>query len=57
MKVENEQKGERRAAVRSDGFAVEEPHHETQRERDEQIAEMEQRSRHQTHAAELHVAR
>jgi len=54
MKVENEQIRERRqASAGSDGHPQEkEPHHQTQAERDEEIAAMQQRSRHQTQAVE-----
>src|ERR1700751_3024764 len=52
MKVENEQIRERRqASAGSDGHPQEkEPHRQTQAERDEEIAAMQQRSRHQTQA-------
>jgi membrane fusion protein, multidrug efflux system len=54
MKVENEQIRERRqASAGSDGHPQEkEPHHQTQAERDEEIAAMQQRSRHQTQTLE-----
>jgi membrane fusion protein, multidrug efflux system len=54
MKVENEQIRERRqASAGSDGLPQEkEPHHQTQAERDEEIAAMQQRSRHQTQTLE-----
>src|SRR5215470_4062171 len=54
MKVENEQIGERRqASAGADGHPQEkEPHHQTQAERDEEIAAMQQRSRHQTQTLE-----
>lgn len=51
MKVENEQKREQRQAIGgSDGREA--PHHATQAERDEEIAALQQRSRHQTHNIE-----
>ncbi len=54
MKVDNEQKREQRqASGDSDGRqTAETPHHGTQAERDEEIAAMKERSRHQTHAIE-----
>lgn len=54
MKVENEQTRERRqASAGADGHPHEkEPHHQTQAERDEEIAQMQQRSRHQTQTLE-----
>src|ERR1700751_5239070 len=54
MKVENEEIRERRqASAGSDGHPQEkEPHHQTQAERDEEIAAMQQRSRHQTQTLE-----
>jgi len=54
MKVDNEQNREQRqASDGSDGRqTAETPHHGTQAERDEEIAAMKERSRHQTHAIE-----
>jgi len=54
MKVDNQQREQRQgAAGGSDGRGTTEaPRHETQAERDEQIAAMQQRSKHQTHAIE-----
>ena len=53
MKVENEQKEHRQATAAADGGrTTEAPHHETRAERDEQIAAMQQRSKHQTHVIE-----
>lgn len=53
MKVENEQRREQRPArAGSDGHPADAPHHMTQAERDEEIAAMQQRSRHQTQAIE-----
>ena len=53
MKVENEHREQRQGTTGSDGPATTEaPHHETQAERDEQIAAMQQRSKHQTHVIE-----
>jgi membrane fusion protein, multidrug efflux system len=54
MKVDNEQKREQRQASGDSGGrqTAETPHHGTQAERDEEIAAMRERSRHQTHAIE-----
>jgi RND family efflux transporter MFP subunit len=54
MKVENEQiREQRQASAGSGGHPQEkEPHHQTQAERDEEIAAMQQRSRHQTQTLE-----
>ncbi|HXJ87925.1 MAG TPA: efflux RND transporter periplasmic adaptor subunit [Candidatus Binatia bacterium] len=53
MKVENDQIREQRESTGYGGHRVEnEPHHETQAERDQEIAAMKERSRHQTHAVE-----
>jgi len=52
MKVENEQIREQRRTVGSDRDLAEKPGHETQRQRDEEIAQMEEQSRHQTRAVE-----
>ena len=53
MKVENDQIREQRESTGYGGHSVEsEPHHETQAERDQEIAAMKERSRHQTHAVE-----
>ena len=53
MKVDNERKGEQRPqGDGSDGRQMEETHHVTQAERDEEIAAMKERSRRQTHSIE-----
>jgi membrane fusion protein, multidrug efflux system len=54
MKVENEQTRERRQThTGSDGHSVETPpHHQTQAERDDEIAALQQRSKHQTQTLE-----
>src|SRR5215468_6670910 len=54
MKVENEQAREgRQTRTGSDGHSAEAPpHHQTQAERDEEIAAMQQRSKHQTQTLE-----
>jgi len=53
MKVDNEQRREQRqASAGSDGHRSDAPHHQTQAERDEEIAAIKQRSRHQTQAIE-----
>jgi hypothetical protein len=53
MKVENEQKREQRqAGGDSDGRQTAEATHQTQAERDEEIAALRERSKHQTHALE-----
>ena len=53
MKVDNEQRLEQRqASSGSDGHRADVPHHQTQAERDEEIAAMQQRSRRQTQAIE-----
>jgi len=54
MKVENEQtRQHRQASAGSDGHPVEESqHHQTQAERDEEIAQMQQRSKRQTQTLE-----
>jgi len=52
MKVDNEQRREQRQAGAGDGHSSDAPHHMTQAERDEEIAAMQQRSRHQTQAIE-----
>ena len=53
MRVENEQRLEQRqAGSASDGHRADAPHHQSQAERDEEIAAMQQRSRHQTQAIE-----
>lgn len=52
-KLQDEQRWERRESTGSDGHKVTEaPDHETQAQRDEEIAEMQRRSKHQTHAVE-----
>lgn len=53
MKVDSEQRREQRQArAGSDGNPAETPHHQTQAERDEEIAAMQQRSRRQTQTIE-----
>ena len=49
MKLSNEQTRPRSVDLDSDGKSMGAPHHETRAERDQEIAAMEERSRHQTH--------